>query len=137
MPKVFPSKIDRWLSGVMVGAAVFSVLVSLPVLAVPDPRAWLLVLVILLPIVVLPWWLFRSTKYTVGAEELLIRSGPFRWRVPIAKIESITPTNNPLSSPALSLDRLEIKYGPRKSIMVSPLDKVGFVEALRAAGAKV
>ena len=37
---------------------------------------------------------------------------------------------NPISSPALSLDRLEISYGSQKKIMISPKDKTGFLQAI-------
>ncbi|MFQ5610075.1 MAG: PH domain-containing protein [Woeseiaceae bacterium] len=41
------------------------------------------------------------------------------------------PTRNPLSSPALSLDRLKITYGPKnRKVLVSPADKESFVQAL-------
>jgi membrane protein YdbS with pleckstrin-like domain len=137
MGKVFPSKIDRWLAYTLVGAGILSTVACIPILFTPDPRHWLILIVPVITCVALPYWLFTTTKYTVGTDELLIRSGPFWWRVPIKDIVSITPTRNPLSSPALSLDRLEINYGKNTSIMVSPLDKEGFIEALRARGAKV
>jgi hypothetical protein len=137
MAKVFPSKIDRWLLWVLVGSTILSTLACIPIFFVTDPRLWLLVILLIGAFAALPYFLLTTTKYTVDTEVLLIRSGPFRWRVPIRDIVSITPTNNPLSSPALSLDRLDIKYGKHSSIMVSPLDKEGFIEALRASGAKV
>ena len=74
--------------------------------------------------------LLRSTYYVIDGDTLVIRSSFLRWRVPIAKIQSITPTGNPLSSPALSLDRLRIDYDGRQ-IMVSPEEKQRFIEALR------
>ena len=52
-----------------------------------------------------------SVAYTLDASDLRIRASFFRWRVPLADIESIEPTRNPLSSPACSLDRLLIRYG--------------------------
>ena len=70
-----------------------------------------------------------GTHYTVDGNTLRIACGPFRWQVPVDAIESVEPTRNPLSSPALSLDRLRIQYGKRK-IMVSPADKAGFLKAI-------
>jgi hypothetical protein len=61
---------------------------------------------------------------------LVVRSGPFKWCIPIADITSITPTSNPLSSPALSLDRLRIEYGRGHLLMISPRDKEQFVRDL-------
>ena len=61
---------------------------------------------------------------------LRVVSGPFRWRVPIADIQSVTPTRSLWSAPALSLDRLRINYGNGRCILVSPADKQGFMEAI-------
>jgi hypothetical protein len=79
-------------------------------------------------------WVTYGTGYTVTAKELHVRSGPFRYRVPLADIVSITPSNNPLSSPAVSLDRLRIAYrdasGRERTLLVSPEDKAGFLAAI-------
>jgi hypothetical protein len=42
----------------------------------------------------------------------------------------MTESRSPFSSPALSLDRLQIDYGAGKSILISPADKEGFIEAI-------
>lgn len=68
----------------------------------------------------------------MGDRELLVRSGPFRWRIAIDGIESIRPSRSPLSSPALSLDRLEITYGGGRRLLISPEDREGFLEAIVA-----
>ncbi len=73
----------------------------------------------------------RTTR--VEGDALRIRASFFRWRVPLAAIDSIEPTRNPLSSPACSLDRLLIRYGERR-VMISPLDKAGFLRVLAARG---
>jgi hypothetical protein len=70
-----------------------------------------------------------GTHYTLDADVLVIRASFFRWRVPVAQIDAIEPTRNPLSSPACSLDRLLLSYG-KKHIMISPLDQAGFLRAL-------
>ena len=85
----------------------------------------------------LPLWLLTSTRYSLLNGELRIQCGPFRWRIPIAAITGITPTSNPLSSPALSLDRLRIDYGTGDSLMISPRDKTGFIRELEAARRRV
>jgi hypothetical protein len=48
----------------------------------------------------------------------------------VDEIESIRPTHNPLSSPALSLDRLNIELHTGRNILISPKDKSGFLQAL-------
>jgi hypothetical protein len=77
-----------------------------------------------------PVWICTTTRYDLSRQSLIVRSGPFRWSIPLADIKSVTPTRNPLSSPALSLDRLRIEYGQGRAIMISPSDKGAFVRAL-------
>jgi hypothetical protein len=56
------------------------------------------------------------------------------------EIESIVPTHDPRSSPALSLDRLRINYrrrGKLRAILISPADKEGFLRVMAAIAPKV
>ena len=78
-------------------------------------------------------WLITTNYYVLGEMDLLIRCGPLWWKVPLKNVEKITPTWNPFSSPALSLDRLWITYhvgNKKRAIMISPLDKARFVLAI-------
>ena len=61
---------------------------------------------------------------------LRIVAGPFRWKILLDEITSVEETRNPLSSPALSLDRLKICYGNGRHIMISPADTAGFLKAI-------
>ena len=130
-PKRFPSKIDAWLIIVMVIslAGVVGGFIAV-VLENEDLYATLFVGVIMLFVVLLIVSLLFRTYYSVEGDTLKVVSGPFSWRVPINEIDSIEPTRSPLSSPALSLDRLRIRYSGRKRIIVSPADKQRFAKAL-------
>jgi hypothetical protein len=75
-------------------------------------------------------WVLATTDYTVTGHELRVRSGPFRWRIRIDDIRGVAPTRSPLSSPALSLDRLRIDYGTGNAIMISPRDRDAFLRTL-------
>ena len=104
-----------------------------------SPVEWLVIAPLLVVGVGLPAWLLR-TNYTLTSTHLLIKSGPFKWKVSIQDIQAITPTKNPHSSPALSLDRLRITYGAHQEIMISPRDKTVFlqqIEQLRQAASAV
>lgn len=78
----------------------------------------------------LPVWLLMTTQYIVSDGALIIKSGPFKTVVPLDSIAAVSDTRNPLSSPALSLDRLQIVYQGRKRVMVSPIDKEQFRAAI-------
>ncbi|MEO7793345.1 MAG: PH domain-containing protein [Thermoanaerobaculia bacterium] len=130
-PIRFRSKVDGWLAAVLLISAVVSVLAVASVAVAESPLFALVISPMLLVSVVLPVWLLRSTEYRIDSSELHVRSGPFSWRVPLSEIRAISPTRNPLSSPALSLDRLRIDYGRRNSIMVSPKEKEAFIAELR------
>jgi hypothetical protein len=71
-------------------------------------------------------------RYGIGDTHFVVRSGMLRQRVPLANIVEVYPTHNPLSSPALSLDRLYVKYGASwtKAVMISPVDRDRFLEEL-------
>lgn len=126
----FVSKRDDWLVAVIWIASAVGVVALVPVVwaARCEPRLLLGVGPGLLALGLGPWVLY-GTAYTFAGEQLLIRSGPFRWRIPFAEIVGVEPSSNPLSSPACSLDRLLIQYGKRR-IMVSPLDRAGFLSRL-------
>lgn len=83
----------------------------------------------------LPLWVLFGTRYEVTAGQLLVHSGPFRWRVPVAEITRVEPSTSALSAPALSLQRLRIDHGRGRWLLVSPEDPQAFRAALRAAGA--
>jgi len=131
METVYRSKVDLWL--VVVIAAVPIVLLEfiLDGLNTPDKFAELLALVIVLAVLGIFAWLYFSTRYTITGDFLLVKTGPFSWVIPIEDIVRIEPTRNPSSSPALSLDRLLIRYGQSAELMISPKDKSGFMDELK------
>jgi hypothetical protein len=130
-PLVFRSRVDAWLGAILIGAIVVAVTAAIMAAWEGGRAAMALVPLILLGCV-LPVWVMLTTDYTLTETELRIRSGPFRWRVPLQDVRSITPTRNPLSSPALSLDRLRVEYGRSQWLMISPGDKERFLRELNA-----
>jgi Bacterial PH domain len=139
----FASKRDVWLSVFLVITAI-AILSALIVLLIRAQRTEAfpiyLAIAILLLVCGLVTWVFADTRYVIAESTLFIRSGPLRWQVPIGEIESVSPTHDPSSSPALSLDRLSIKYrkdGDRREILVSPRDKPAFLHALRGVNPRI
>jgi membrane protein YdbS with pleckstrin-like domain len=133
----FPSRIDGWLIPVMVIAFAGIIISLVAVMVTPTPwpvRAFTTVAMVL--VTFLLFAVLRNTYYAVDTDELRVVSGPFRWKIPLSEITDIRPTRNPLSSPALSMDRLKVSYGKRKSVLISPADKDGFLRAIRQAGVR-
>ncbi len=72
--------------------------------------------------------LFITTKYTVHNHTLIVScSFLYKKVIDIHAIQKVIETNNPLSSAATSLDRLEIKFNKQQSILISPKLKKEFV----------
>ncbi|ENY72205.1 hypothetical protein G114_09454 [Aeromonas diversa CDC 2478-85] len=134
MAILYRSKIDTWLAVVLVFAVLASLAGAVTALSVePTALAWPIALVAVTVGAGLPTWLLTTTYYRLEGDTLFVSSGPIRLRIPLREIVNITPTNSPLSSPALSLDRLRIEYGRGKSVMISPRNKEEFVRNLEAA----
>lgn len=137
MSRYYPSKVDWWYYLLIAGVALAFGITLYTVYASDSAEAVQALPGLVISGVIgvgLPLWLLFRTGYTLEPTQLRVRSGPFSWKVPLADIRSITPTRNPLSSPALSLDRLMIEHA-RGRVMISPADKEGFLrdlEALRA-----
>lgn len=78
-------------------------------------------------------WVLYGTYYVLEPDALRVRSGPFRWQVRWDQITEVVPSRNPLSSPACSLDRLQIRFaGSRWGMLVSPEDRPRFLQAVAA-----
>ncbi|WP_421385008.1 PH domain-containing protein [Bacillus salacetis] len=85
-------------------------------------------------------WLVTSTYYEIKGKTLKVVAGPIRYNIEISSIKSVRPSRNPLSSPALSLDRLEIQYSNPtgkvetrnswRTVLISPKDKEEFIQGL-------
>ena len=129
--KVFRSKIDWWLR-LLLGLVIVGEFVAIGVVILErtNPVATTVTIFTCLAGLALFASVLLGTVYTVDRGTLLIRSGPFRWKVPVDSITAVEATRSPLSSPALSLDRLRIRYDKRRQIIVSPADKAGFLEAI-------
>lgn len=129
--KRFNSKLDLWILLVLIFIVVVDLVIIVGIAL--EPRSPLQATVTILACVAaiaLILSIMLRTHYTVTKGDLRIVSGPFRWKVPIAEITSVTPTRSAFSSPAMSLDRLSIVYGKGRRIMISPVDKAEFLKAI-------
>lgn len=129
MKAVYRSKIDGKLRGLALllpGVAVMALFTS----PRGSPLLWLPVALVFLAALIV-CWILMSTYYELRTGELVARSGPFTWRIPLAEVTDVRESSSVRSGPALSMDRLEITYGAGRVLMISPADKADFLAALR------
>ena len=120
----FKSKIDYWAVLFMV------ILFGLILVRLFYDDNWLgfSFIVIVIAFVV---YTFSATYYTVEKEKLIIKSGIlFNNTIEIQNIKKISESYNIISSPALSFKRLEILYNKFDTVLISPKDKKGFIDAI-------
>ena len=134
---VYKSKKDGWLILVLSLAGILPVVVGAFVLiATPVQLTGWLLIVTGIVVAVLLRWLMTPLYYEITRSQLNVRSGPLRWSIPLESVAEVYPTRSPLSSPALSLDRLAIRYAIGNSVgalLISPEDKTTFLHELESA----
>lgn len=132
MNMVFESKRDAWIVILIWGGALLCASAAVQQFTAPLNPLSTIMLALFAGAAVFMLWVLYGIDYTLSVDELLIRCGPLRYRVPLAAIDSVHPSRNPLSSPAASLDRLLIRYnGQRRQILISPTPRADFLRELR------
>lgn len=88
----------------------------------------------MLLITLLALHIFLNTYYRITADGMLIAHCSIfpEKKIPVAEIEVIESTVMPVSSYALSLDRLMIWSGGKVWMLISPCNKADFIKQLRA-----
>jgi len=95
-------------------------------------------LAVILSVVGFIGYILLTTYYLITEKDLIIKSGfMVNKTISIDTIREISESNNPLSSPANSLDRLEINYYRKGTILISPKNKAGFLNQLIEISPKI
>lgn len=95
-------------------------------------------LAVILSVIGFIGYIFTTTYYIITDKDLIIKSGfMVNKTISIETISEISESNNPLSSPANSLDRLEINYSRKGTILISPKNKAGFLNQLIEINPKI
>jgi PH (Pleckstrin Homology) domain-containing protein len=126
----FQSKYDAWLVLILAATTVIELIAIVPIWT--SDASWLIRAVtslVLAGAAVLILWVLFTTDYVVTTEALRVRSGPLRWTIPLANIESVQPSRSIIAGPALSFDRLRVEAGGEE-LLISPKDRAGFLAAL-------
>ncbi|MBR2948370.1 MAG: PH domain-containing protein [Lachnospiraceae bacterium] len=129
---LYRSKVDWWLAILLGGTVVLMLWVVLdPVIKGDgiDPFMMLTTVVVLLLL-----WPLKDIKYVLYSGHMLVSCGFYgKMRIRYAAIRSVKETKNPLSSAALSLDRLSVSYsqgGKQETVLISPVRKKEFIKKL-------
>lgn len=129
--KIFYSKVDWWVYA-LIPFVVFCCMLG-PILSNSD--YWLGVL-LSAPLCILMFWLLSSTRYAVRGKALGVKCG-FQWKwFPIGEIERIAETKSILAAPALSAERIAVKFSDRKILKssapleISPKEKEALIAEL-------
>ncbi len=117
--KIYKSKVDWWL------IAVILIAFGYPIVDGILSKEYVLSAVFI-ALLVLFYFLAKSIQYKIDGENLII----WRTKIPIQSIHKVYRTRMPLSSPALSLDRIGIVYNKYDEIFISPKEREEFIKEL-------
>ena len=123
------SRIDTWLVIVLCLSLGLMLYQSIAVYST-SPTASLINLGMLAFLLVLGRLVGYPCEYTLTPTHLLIRFGAVRQRIAYTEITAVEPSRSLWASPALSLQRVKIRYAGR-FVLVSPKDRAHFIAELR------
>ena len=95
-----------------------------------EESSWLIFITCVVIPLSLVYILLLPTYYIIDDNSLTIKCGFSKEKIDISMIKKIKETNSWLTSPALSLDRIEIFYKRYNRIMISPKNKHDFIQDL-------
>ena len=131
----FDVKKDRWIIALIllplgVGfIAIFSSLAFTPTDS--DTAPTLVPFFIFLFMGALIWQIYAKSYYLLDEQSVRIFFGPFKLRILYTSITDIKPSKNILSGMALSLDRVAIYKNGHLWQLISPVDKMRFIEEVK------
>lgn len=76
-------------------------------------------------------------RYGIVEDAVVVRCGIFRWRLALRDIREVELSDSWMSGPALSLRRIRIEMNNGYEILISPVDREGFLAEVRARRAEV
>ena len=128
----YRSKVDWWLGLLLGGSVVLMIYVTVaPLFLEKNLELGMIIISALTLLIILPLF---SIKYVFYSTHLLVSCGVYgKERIEYSAIRHFKETKNPISSAALSLDRLQIDYiknGYRQTVLISPVHKKEFMKRL-------
>ena len=131
---LYRSKVDWWLGLILIGSMGLMIGVALEPIVQGKGIDWgITIVAILTLLIILPLFFM---KYVLYSDHLYISCGIYgKVRIPYEMIQNIKETHNPLSSMAMSLDRIQIDYlenGVHRMMLISPVRKKEVIEKIEA-----
>jgi hypothetical protein len=84
------------------------------------------------------WFISKTTSYIIKEDELQVKSMfVVNQKIEISKIRKIEKSNSILSSPALSFDRIVIRFNKFDDIYISPKQKLAFIDELLSINSSI
>ena len=133
----YKSEIDTWLMAVIVAGGIF-LIASVAWGTITNPQLPAIIIGTLSAAIYCAIMadLICHTHYTIDHDHglLIIKGGILvSDKIKIAEITAIKPTQTWLSAPALSVKhRLEVRYGRRRTVVISPRNRAAFIAELQA-----
>ena len=130
--KWFKSEIDWWIGSIIVGVPVLELALLVSSLQRGDREATVAVFAGCAFVAAIYALLVIPVRYGIGDDVLVVRFGVVRQRIPFTSIREVYPTHAPLSSAALSLDRLAVRTGRGflGLTLISPREREEFIALL-------
>lgn len=136
--KTYRTAIDWWLGLLLGGCEVYMIFLAVEPIIRSGKINWAMLLIAVgTSILIVPLF---GIKYVLYSEHMLISMSLYgKARVRYADIVEVKKTNNPLSSAAMSLRRIQIDYvenGVHRMILISPVKRKTFIEELEEKRSK-
>ena len=136
--KVYRTAIDWWLGLLLGGCEVYMIILAVEPIIRSGKINWAMLLVAVgMSILILPLF---GIKYVLYSEHMLVSMSMYgKARVRYADIVEVKKTNNPLSSAAMSLRRIQIDYvenDVHRMVLISPVNRNNFIEEIEQKRSK-
>lgn len=137
--QIYNSKIDWWITAVIL----FTVAISFigPLI---DGESYMIGAIMAFLLLSLEIGMFASVKYQIKERKLGIRNGLYRWDwYPVDQIKDLKKTRSILTAPALSFNRIAIRFTDKKILKsslpleISPKDRDNFIATLKEINPKI
>lgn len=136
---VYRSKVDWWLGILLGGSAIWMIYLAIEPIVRTGKVEWIIMISTIITVgLILPLF---AIKYVMYSDHMLVSCGIYgKIRVRYADIVGVKATHNPISSAAMSINRLQIDYvedGIHGMVLISPVRRKTFLEELEKHRNKV